>query len=532
MTVQVESHCQVCDFKQCREATVDMVVCSRRVDRRMVHKKMSGANNHFVENLQALEVLGCFDDDAQAEGSEDESVLLRIPVERTETDIFIRTALLKNITVRNGGQGLKLYDPYFYNTAITKSRVTRSDSINSKLYLRGYDMETLVEHSDFLEVAYLLIYGQGLPSKKRAHEWRSLVLTHTYLHEDILEQLRTFRYDAHPMGMLISAFAALSTFHPEANPSLQGSDLYAEHEAARNKQIFRMLGKIMTIAACAYRLRIGRPFNKPLPADSATYTENFLAMVDKLAEPCYRPHSKLARLLDQLFIALIDDGMNSAAGMLRHVASTKVDPYTAIASALAAHYGARISGVGDAVLAMLSDIGSPDAVPAYVENAKSKGIRLQGFGHLNYKCYDPRCRVVKKITHAVAEIMGADDLLSIAVALEEYVANDDYYTCRRVFPNVDLYLPVCVRMMGFPPDFFCVIVSIPRVAGLIAHWHECQFDMTARIARPRQLYEGPPARDYINIEDRKLELQEGEILLGAKQSQLNRRRRLGTASTA
>jgi citrate synthase len=311
-------------------------------------------------------------------------------------------------------------------------------------------------------------------------------------------------HQAHPMGMLISTFAALSTFHPEANPSLQGPDMYSKSEAVTNKQIFRILGKVITTAACAYRVRLGRPFNLPEPADAATYTENFLSMMDRLSEPTYRSHPAFPVLLDRLFVALADDGMNSATGLLRHVASSKVDPYTAISAAFGAAYGARISGVGDAVLAMLVEIRTSSAVPTFVAAAKITHRRLQGFGHLNYRAYDPRCRVVRQVALEVAELVGPDPLLDVAMALEEHVLADEYYVKRCVFPNVDLYLSLVFRMMGFPPDYFCVLVCIPRTAGFLAHWREGLTEKSARIARPRQIYTGPSKRSYVNIEDRRL----------------------------
>lgn len=444
-----------------------------------------------------------------------------IEVQRTSTDVYLSSTSLP----------VRVYDPGFYRTAACTSKISRVDKYAGKLYFREYDMEELVERSDFLEVAYLLIYGRGLPADSDYKRWQHQVLSHTYLHEDIRDQLRTFRYDSHPMGMMISTFAALSTFHPEANPSLQGTDLYLRSEATCNKQIYRILGKAITAAACAYRLRLGRPFNVPEPAESATYTENFLSMLDRLSEPEYTSNPKLAKLLDKMFIALIDDGLNSATGILRHVSSSRVDPYSAIAAAAAAAYGSRISGVGDAVLEMLLDIGTVEDVTSFMDRAKATRRRLQGFGHLNYRAYDPRCRVVKKIALEVAEVMGKDPLLDIALALEEAVLRDPFYTTERsVFPNVDLYLPLVVRMMGFPPDYFPVLVCIPRTAGWLAHWYESLTDRAARIARPRQVYTGQDERDYVEMKNRALRTDVGPPRLDIRDSRTNMRRKVAVKS--
>lgn len=492
-------------------------------------------SNAFKDNaVVALDILGVFDDDEDVEAS-NLTPTARIDLERSSTDTFLRTGALKTSKMRNHAGGLMLYDPYFYNTAITTSSIARPDKHTSKLYFRGYDMESLVESSDFLSVAHLLIYGGPLPTGTRASEWQTQVLTHTYLHEDILAQLRTFRYDAHPMGMFISSIAALSTFHPEANPSLAGASLYAgaAGESARNKQLFRILGKSITVAACAYRTRIGRPFNPP--PSGLGYAATFLCMLDRLGESSYTPSASLASLLDKLFIALADDGLNCASGLLRHVASTRVDPYSAVSAGLAAHYGVRISGVGSRVISQLESIGSPAGARAFVERTKRTGGRIQGFGHLNYKCYDPRCRVVKRIAHAVAGLLReagkgdarGENLLATACMLEDVVLSDEYYRARRVFPNVDLYLGVAVELFGFPADFFPVVTAIPRVAGLVAHWREATLEEGGRIARPRQLYAGEGRREYVPMEER--EALENPPELSAPRSTLNRRRALAKA---
>uniref|UniRef100_A0A7S1XFJ4 Citrate synthase n=2 Tax=Compsopogon caeruleus TaxID=31354 RepID=A0A7S1XFJ4_9RHOD len=390
-------------------------------------------------------------------------------------------------------------------------------------------MERLAERSSFLEVAYLLIYGD-LPTEREGGEWRRLVMTHTMLHEDILSQMRTFRYDAHPMGTLIASLAAMSAFHPEANPMLQGNmNLYQEDESRRNQEIVRILGKVATIAACAYRVRIGRPFNVPDASGKLDYTENFLMMLDRLSESDYRPDPRLVRILDRIFIALSDDGMNCATSFLRHVASSRVDPYMCVASASGAQYGSRISGVGDAVLRMLEEIGSVDRVESFVDLAKQSKRRLQGFGHINYKAYDPRARVLRNLALELKSITAGDPRLDIALRLEDVVLHDDFFVTRRVFPNVDLFLSVIISMMGFPSDFFSAIITIGRTAGWLAQWRETILDPSNRIHRPRQLYVGHRNRTYQPILERDKapnpsNEQHRTLHLQARQSMANYRR--------
>ncbi|GJQ08232.1 hypothetical protein GpartN1_g23.t1 [Galdieria partita] len=443
-----------------------------------------------------------------------------------EEDGYIPSTEWKKIVLKEQGPGLMVYDPFYYNTSVAKSSISYSDPYKGKLYYRGYDMETLAENSNFLDVSFLLIHG-SLPSKQESDLWKDLVMSHTYLHEDILAQLRRFRYNAHPMGIMIATLAALMAFHPEANPSLRGADLYEKSMESCNKQIFRILGKVATIAACAYRMRVGRPFNSPDSTGTMSFTGNFLAMLDRLSEPCYIPDERLSRLLDKVFIVLADDGMNCATSMLRHVASSKVDPYTAISTAAAAHYGPRISGVSDAVIGMLSEIpdSSSASVRSFLDRCKSENRRLQGFGHLNYKAYDPRARVLKGVAKEVAELLGRDSLLDKALELERQVLEDVHYTSRGVYPNIDLYLSLIWRMMGFPSDFAPVLSAVPRTAGWLAHWKEGLTDPYAKIWRPRQIYKGEDKRDYIALEERQTP-PHGEPSLDYPETRQNRRRLL------
>lgn len=419
----------------------------------------------------------------------------------------------------------RVYDPKMYNTAVCASAITLADGANGKLYYRGYDMETLVARgASFEEVAFLLINGE-LPDGGALARWRALVMSHTFLHEDILSQLRTFRYDAHPMGSLISAVSALSTFHPEANPALRGASLYRDDGYARNKQIYRILGKVATVAACAWRVRIGRPFVSPdsCGSDSVGYVENFLHLLDGCA-----PNALLASVVERAWIALADDGMNCATGALRHVASSGPDPYVCIASAMAATYGDRISGVGDAVVRMLGELlrdGSDRDVRAYVERCKRGGVRLQGFGHVNYKKYDPRARIVRQLCdEAEAAVEVREPLLAVAKELEVCVLADAYFAARGVYPNVDLYLPLLLRIIGLPADFYPVFVAIPRTVGWVSHWLEGLDDPAMRIYRPRQIYEGEAMRDYVPLDKRDVEHAPGVMRRMVRSVSLYRRR--------
>ncbi|KAK4531692.1 hypothetical protein CCYA_CCYA09G2549 [Cyanidiococcus yangmingshanensis] len=440
----------------------------------------------------------------------------------------------------------RIFDPNMYHTAVCASRITFADGVNGKLYYRGYDVEELVQGSadsstptaTFEEVAFLLINGE-LPDKKALDTWRELLLSHTFLHEDILAQLRTLRHDAPPMGCLIAAMSALSTFHPEANPALRGSQLYRNDQRARNKQIYRLLGKVATIAACVWRVRIGRNFVAPLsgeqvhshPSQSTGtlmglertnqadevpvgYVSNFLTMLDGCA-----PNPVLVSIVERAWIVLADDGLNCAAGVLRHVSSSGADPYVCIATAMAAIYGERISGVGMAVVRMLTDMHAFLKSTGMLEETRERQLsclgaylqerymltkrRLQGFGHVNYKKYDPRARVLRQLClEAETAVHEPEPLLQVALLLEDVVTNNAWFTSRGVWPNVDLYLPLLLRILGLPLEFYAVFVAVPRTAGWIAHWLEQLDDDDMRIYRPRQLYSGPAERPYIPIEDR------------------------------
>jgi len=312
--------------------------------------------------------------------------------------------------------------------------------------------------------------------------------------------MHSFRYDSHPMGMLISTMAAISTFHPEANPALAGQEVYKDKKL-RNKQIHRLLGNIPTLSAYAYRHRIGRSYNKPQP--DLGYVENFLYMMDRLNENKYKPHPRLVRALDILFILHAEHELNCSTAAVRHLSSSGVDIYTCIAGGAAALYGPKHGGANEAVLRMLEQIGDKKNIPQFIEDVKNKKKMLMGFGHRIYKNYDPRARIVKKIADEVFEIVGKEPLIEMAVELEKIALQDEYFIKRKLYPNVDFYTGVIYKAMGFPTDMFPVLFTIPRVAGWIAHWTEFLDDPENKIVRPRQNYKGYGRRDYIPSENRK-----------------------------
>ncbi len=397
---------------------------------------------------------------------------------------------------------LRSYDPAYMNTASCTSAVCYIDGNKGILRYRGYPIEQLAEQSSHLEVSYLLIHG-SLPDRKQLAYFSDRVMRHTFIHEDLKTVIKAFRYDAHPMGMVISTVSAMSTFHPEANPALAGQDVYKD-VAVRNKNIYRMLGTIPTIAAYAYRHRIGRPYVDPAPAvaPSLTYCENFLYMLDKLSNNSYRPHPRLARALDILFILHADHEQNCSTAAMRHLASSGVDMYSCVAGAGAALYGPRHGGANEAVLRMLEQIGTLDNIPAFMQRVKSKQVRLSGFGHRVYRSYDPRARIIRKVADEVFSIVGREPLIEVAEALEKIALEDPFFVQRKLYPNVDFYSGLIYRALGFPTDYFPVLFLIPRVAGWLAHWSEFLDDPENKIVRPRQIYVGSGVRDYTPIDNR------------------------------
>jgi citrate synthase len=410
-----------------------------------------------------------------------------------------RTGESLEIPFENGGisaaqwskvlPGVWFYDPGFVSTAACESSITYLDGDEGILRYRGYPIEQLAEGSTYLEVAYLLLNGE-LPTADEFDTWQHEVTHHTFIHENVRKRfLEGFHYDAHPMGMLVSAVAALSTFYGDAK------DIFDLE--SRDKQIIRLIAKMPTLAAAAHRFSVGMPF--VYPDNSLQFTSNFLSMMWKTAEPRFDANPALARALDVLFILHADHEQNCSTTAMRVVGSSHADPYSACAAAAAALYGPRHGGANEAVIRMLTEIGSIDNVEPFIRSVKEgSGGRLQGFGHRVYKSYDPRATIIKRTADEVFEITGKNPLLDIALKLEEIALSDDYFISRKLYPNVDFYSGLIYQAMGFPLEMFPVLFAIPRTAGWLAHWQE-MLDQDSKIARPRQLYIGDDARDYVPI---------------------------------
>ena len=403
----------------------------------------------------------------------------------------IKAVDLRKIKVDPDEFGMMTYDPGYDNTAACKSKITYIDGDKGILRYRGYPIEQLAEQSNFLEVAYLLINGE-LPNAQQAADWEYQVMHHTFLHENMRELFRAFRYDAHPMGMMISALAFMSTLHKEA--------AQVENATVRNKQVLRILGKLPTVAAFCYRHRIGRPFNYP-NAD-LNYAENFLYMLDFMNQTTYSVNPVLAKALDVLFILHADHEQNASTSVMRSIGSAYADPYSAMAGAAAALFGPRHGGANEAVVKMLHEIGDAKNVPDYVNRVKKGEFRLMGFGHRVYKNYDPRARIIKKVAYDVFEVTGTNPLIDVAVALEEVALHDEYFVARKLYPNVDFYSGIIYQAMRFPPDMFTVLFTLGRAPGWLAQWLEMIQDNEQKIARPRQVYLGYDKRDYVPMEQR------------------------------
>jgi citrate synthase len=387
--------------------------------------------------------------------------------------------------------GVWFYDPALMTTAAAKSHITDLDGENGILRYRGYPIEQLAEHSTFLEVAYLLIKGE-LPTASEFDTWKHDITYHTYIHENVRKRfLEGFHYDAHPMGMLVSAIAALSTFYPDAGDVHDPENRY--------KQITRLIAKMPTLAAACHRFSVGMPF--VYPDNSLGFAENFLSMLWKIAEPRYDANPALARALDVLFILHADHEQNCGTTAMRTVGSAHADPYVSTASAAAALYGPRHGGANEDVIHMLTEIGTTDQIPAFIESVKHGKRRMPGFGHRVYKSYDPRAEIIKQTADEVFAITGKNPLLDIALALEDVALSDDYFISRKLYPNVDFYSGLIYQAMGFPMEMFTVLFAIPRTAGWLAHWVEL-LEQDQKIARPRQLYVGPDVRDYVPLGDR------------------------------
>ncbi len=407
-------------------------------------------------------------------------------------DNAIRATDLRQMKTGEDDQGLMTYDPAFMNTSACRSRITYIDGDKGILEYRGYPIEQLAEHSTYLETAYLIIFGE-LPTESQLKTWIRDITLHTMLHENIKKLMEGFQYDAHPMGVFLSTVGAFSTFYPDAKKIFD--------EQSRKKQIHRLIAKVPTIAAYAFRHSIGRPYI--YPDNDLSFAGNFLNMLFRMTEPKYAANPVLERALEVLFILHADHEQNCSTTAMRSIGSSHVDPYSAMAGAAAALYGPLHGGANEAVLRMLSEIGSLDNVPGFIKRVKAGEGRLMGFGHRVYKSYDPRAKIIKKTADAVFEVTGRNPLLDIALELERIALQDDYFVSRKLYPNVDFYSGLIYQAMSFPVTMFPVLFAIPRTAGWIAHWEEMLLDPEQKIARPRQVYAGSARRDYVGLDKRK-----------------------------
>jgi citrate synthase len=410
-----------------------------------------------------------------------------VPIE----DGTVRAMSLRQIKTGPEDFGLMSYDPAFMNTASCRSSITYIDGDKGILRYRGYPIEALAEKCTFLEVAYLLLFGE-LPTAAELKTWVHEITHHTMLHEATKKYMEGFRYDSHPMVMFVATVAALSSVYPDARQVLNPEN--------RMLQIKRLIGKVPSIAGMSYRHNVGFPY--VYPDNDLSYTENLMNMLWKMVEPKYVANPVLARALDILFILHADHEQNCGTNAMRSVASSQTDPYLATASAAAALAGPLHGGANEEVLRMLEEIGSKENVPAYVKRVKDGHTRLMGFGHRVYKNYDPRAKIIKWTADQVFEITGRNPKLDIALELERIALEDEYFIKRKLYPNVDFYSGIMYQAMGFPPEMFTVLFAIPRTAGWLAQWQEMITDPEQKITRPRQIYTGYAERDFVPMEKR------------------------------
>ena len=406
------------------------------------------------------------------------------------TDGTIRAADLRQIAVE-GEPGLATYDPGFVNTASCRSAITYIDGEQGILEYRGYPIEQLAEHSTFLEVAYLLLHGE-LPTQAQLDEWVHNITYHTFIHENLKQFIEGFRYNAHPMGMLMATVSALSTFYPEASK--------IGNPENRMLQITRLIAKMPTLGAFAFRHQLGKPY--VYPDNRLSYTANFLAMLFKMSEPTYVADERLVHALEVLFILHADHEQNCSTNAVRSVGSSQVDPYSAVAAGVAALYGPLHGGANEAVLAMLNRIGTTDNIPDFIGGVKEGKEKLMGFGHRVYKNYDPRAKIIKKACDDVFEVTGVNPLLKIAQELEKIALEDEYFVKRKLYPNVDFYSGLIYEALQFPAEMFTVLFAIGRTPGWLAQWAELVQDKEQKIARPKQIYTGIRTRDFVPISER------------------------------
>jgi citrate synthase len=407
------------------------------------------------------------------------------------TDGTVRSTDFRQIKVADDDFGLMTYDPAYMNTASCRSEITYLDGENGILEYRGYPIEQLAEQSTYLEVAYLLIHGE-LPTQPQLDEWIHEVTIHTFVHENVKAFMQGFRYDAHPMGMLVASVGALSTFYPDAS-KIKDADI-------RYEQIVRLVAKMPTLAAFSFRHNMGQPY--VYPDNDLRYPGNFLSMMYKMTELKYQPDPRLERALDILFILHADHEQNCSTSAVRAVGSSQVDPYSAVAAGVAALYGPLHGGANEAVLRMLRRIETNDNIPDFISSVKEGNERLMGFGHRVYKNYDPRAKIIKTACDEVFEVTGTNPLLDIALELEKHALEDEYFVKRKLYPNVDFYSGLIYEALGLPVEMFPVMFAIPRTSGWIAQWLEMIEDPEQKIARPRQIYTGERSREYVPIEGR------------------------------
>jgi citrate synthase len=407
------------------------------------------------------------------------------------TDGTIKAGDIGKIRVDDDHPGIAVYDPGFVNTASCRSAVTFIDGDKGILEYRGYPIEQLAEKSSYLEVAYLLVHGE-LPSKQEYDSWVHEITYHTFVHENVRRFMEGFRYDAHPMGMLLASVGALSTFYPESRNISDGDN--------RHMQIVRLIAKMPTLGAWSFRHAQGKPY--VYPDNDLGYAANFLAMLFRMSEPKFVADERLVRALEVLFILHADHEQNASANAVRSVGSTQVDPYSATAAGIAALYGPLHGGANEAVLRMLRRIGSVDKVPEFIEGVKNGKERLMGFGHRVYKNYDPRAKIIKKAADDVFEVTGVNPLLKIALELERIALEDEYFVKRKLYPNVDFYSGLIYEALQFPPEMFTVLFAIPRTSGWLAQWLELVQDPEQKIARPKQIYTGERTREFVQASDR------------------------------
>ena len=412
---------------------------------------------------------------------------IEVPIENGA----VRATAFEQLTDPASGHGLMVYDPAFMNTASCKSTITYIDGERGILLYRGYPIEQLAEHSTYLETAYLLVHGE-LPTKRQAEEWHYEITHHTLIHENVKKFIDGFHHDAHPMGIMVSTVGALSTFYPNA------TNVYDEEQ--RRNSIYRLIAKMPTLAAFAYRHSLGLPFN--YPDNDLSFAGNFLNMLFKMVELKYTPAPEIEHALDVLFILHADHEQNCSTNAMRAVGSSHPDPYSATAAAIAALYGPLHGGANEAVVRMIERIGTIDRVPEFISGVKQGRERLMGFGHRVYKNYDPRAKVIKRMADQVLGVTGTSPELEIARELERIALEDEYFVSRRLYPNVDFYSGFIYRALGIPVEMFPVLFAIPRVSGWLSQWEESLLDKEQRIARPRQVYLGSPARDYVPVDSR------------------------------